>query len=114
MFISRKVFTELLNRVDLLEEYTSRDYDRLKDHDKRIDSLDRAVGEDTQNHDRMSRLIELYYGRKPGPALSLNRRVNQIMDHVGLEVRHTTESLEVVKKSQPAIKKPVTKKKGAK
>lgn len=112
MFISRARYDRLIKRIETLEEYARRDYDRLGNHDKHIKSLNEIVGEERRGLYDMGRLMELYYGAKPAPRLSILETLSQIMDHIGLEVRHTRENLKVVKKPEPKTR--VVKKKGAK
>lgn len=104
MFISRKRYERIISRLETLETYASRDYDRLKRHDDSIKSLDKVVGEPDRSPYDMGRLMELYYGVKPTPRLSIMETLSQIMDHVGLEVRHTRETVKLAKKPEPKAK----------
>ncbi len=116
-------YNNLVKRVEALErastrhaEFLHRDYEALKTHKKGLEEFEKTLGsEEPSVYD--SYLLGALFGglEEPRPKkLTLIKKVNAIMEHLGLVVVTTKAKTEIVKKPVGKVKKIATKKKGTK
>lgn len=121
MFIRKAQYSKIIKRLEKLErqnakhaEFLHNDYETLGQYEKHIEEIEKTVGKNNPNiYD--SALLGLFsYENHPyyrqAKKLTLIEKVEQIMDHLGLVVKHTQASVKLAKKPEPKLRE--TKKKG--
>lgn len=125
MFISKRKYQSITKRLAALErqsathaEFLHRDYERLDNYFEAIKKIKENIGSPAPSTEDsvLSHFINGYLGLPGGASariktkqLTLNEKIDQMMDHVGLVVKHTSASVKLAKKPEPKPKAPAKK-----
>jgi hypothetical protein len=112
MFIKKKELEELIKRLKTLETYAKNDYERFERIEYSVKKLKETIGEEDSTGWYYS-MINLFSatGYKEDKPLSIKEQIRQIIKQTGLEIKHTEEKTEIVKKPVKKEVKKVLKKK---